>query len=193
MNRLKNLKKSVFPVISISFFILLFSGCVGSKKYTEVQSERDQLQSDLSACQQKNSSLQSQLNEANREAEEISRLRNEVSGLENQLEVANQKIRDLNNQQPDCPEAMREGVYFKVQIGAFRERDVPENLDQSVNLGIEKKNGMQEIVVGQFRNYFKADSLQNQLRAMGVKDAWIVPYKDGQRVPLKEVLDTIKE
>jgi hypothetical protein len=26
---------------------------------------------------------------------------------------------------------------------------------------------------------------------MGVKDAWIVPYKDGKRVPIKDVLEGV--
>ena len=29
------------------------------------------------------------------------------------------------------------------------------------------------------------------MREMGVKDAWIVPYKDGQRVEIKDVLEGV--
>jgi seryl-tRNA synthetase len=172
---------------------ILFSSCVGNKKYAEVQSQRDQFQTNLEECQLKNSRLQSQINEINQEADEMVSLRNEISDLESRLNEANNKIIELQNQEPDCPEAMKEGVYFKVQIGAFKERDISENLDQSVNLDVEKEGGLDEIVLGQFRDYYQADSLQNHLRAMGVKDAWIVPYKDGKRVPLKEVLDTIRD
>ena len=68
------------------------------------------------------------------------------------------------------------------------EREVPEKLTNSANLETEKQDDLQKIVVGQFRDYQKADNLKNQLRAMGVEGAWIVSYKDGMRVPIDVAL-----
>ncbi len=195
----KNNVHRLLKVIPRAFILMaglaiIFSGCVGSKKFAEVQDKRDQLQADLSACQQKSNALQSQLTEARQSQDaELASLKEENDELEGKLSDARSSIAKLSSELANCPSAISEGVYFKVQVGAFREREVPESLDESVNLAVEQKNDMQEIVVGQFRDYFKADELQNQLRAMGVSDAWIVAYRDGQRVPLKEVIDQIRE
>jgi hypothetical protein len=47
----------------------------------------------------------------------------------------------------------------------------------------------QRITIGIFRDYWEADTFKKYMRDMGVKEAWIVPYKDGVRVELKDVLD----
>jgi hypothetical protein len=50
---------------------------------------------------------------------------------------------------------------------------------------------MQKVTLGNFRDYWEADKFKKYLRDMGVKDAWIVPFKDGQRVDIKEVLEGV--
>ena len=35
------------------------------------------------------------------------------------------------------------------------------------------------------------DKIKKYMRDMGVKDAWIVPFKDGQRVDIKDVLEGV--
>ena len=37
----------------------------------------------------------------------------------------------------------------------------------------------------------QADTFKKYLREMGVKGAWIVAYKDGKRVPIKDVLEGV--
>ncbi|MEO9804773.1 MAG: hypothetical protein ABJF04_16070 [Reichenbachiella sp.] len=86
------------------------------------------------------------------------------------------------------------GIVFRVQIGGYRKRNLTDFIDnESENIKLETNaEGIEEITVGQFSNYYKANELKKHLRAMGVKDAWIVPYKNGKRVALKEVVDTIE-
>ena len=112
----------------------------------------------------------------------------ELAGSVNRLE---QELRAARKSLAQAPELMVDGVVFKVQIGAFEKRELAEDLDTSVNFDIEKTDGLNKYIVGQFREYNKADELKKQLRAMGVGDAWVVPYKDGKRVPLKEVMDAL--
>ena len=78
----------------------------------------------------------------------------------------------------------KNGTVFRVQIGGYKKRDLSEYIDNSSESIQREKNsdGITEITVGQFTNYRKADELKKHLRAMGVKDAWIVPYKNGKRV-----------
>ncbi|MHB9148028.1 MAG: SPOR domain-containing protein [Candidatus Amoebophilus sp.] len=88
------------------------------------------------------------------------------------------------------------GILFKVQIGANKDLDLKEVLIDEVhheNLEQEKDNNLYKYTIGHFRNYWEANKLKKGLRAMGIKLAWIVPYKDGKRVLLKEVLPVVIE
>lgn len=86
------------------------------------------------------------------------------------------------------------GILFKVQISASQELDLSDVLvDDShhKNLEQEKADGLNKYTMGHFRNYWGADKLKKGLRSMGIRGAWIVPYQDGERVLLKEVLSTV--
>lgn len=86
------------------------------------------------------------------------------------------------------------GVVFKVQIGAFRNKDLSKYFDNNPNFGGEagkEPTDPQRINLGFFRDYWEADTFKKYLREMGVKDAWIVPYRDGVRVEIKDVLSIV--
>lgn len=91
--------------------------------------------------------------------------------------------------------ASLDGVVFKVQIGAYKERDLSDVLEGShtPEFEQEKEGDLNKYTIGYFRDYKKANRFKKELRAMGVKDAWIVPFKDGKRVPLKDVLDYVRK
>lgn len=83
------------------------------------------------------------------------------------------------------------GVVFKVQLGAFGKKEDLSQYDNSPNFSAEKADGLQKFTIGVFREYRDADKFKKYLREMGVKDAWVVSYKDGSRVPMKDVLEGI--
>lgn len=86
------------------------------------------------------------------------------------------------------------GVVFKVQVGAFRKKDLSKYFDNNPNFGGEagkEPTDPQRINIGVFRNYWEADKFKKYLREMGVKDAWVVPYRDGTRIEIRDVLDMI--
>lgn len=88
------------------------------------------------------------------------------------------------------------GIIFKVQIGARYDLNLKDVLIDEVhheNLEQEQENGLYKYTIGHFRNYWEADKLKKGLRIMGIQLAWIVPYKDGKRVLLQEVLPTVIE
>lgn len=82
------------------------------------------------------------------------------------------------------------GVIFKVQLGAFKQKDL-KKYDNSPNFSAEDESGLQKYTIGVFRDYWEADTFKKYLREMGVKDAWVVSYKDGVRVPIKDVLEGV--
>jgi len=72
--------------------------------------------------------------------------------------------------------------------GASDSEQEPEN----PNFGGEKsQDGVNAYTIGLFRDYWEADTFKKYMREMGVKDAWIVPFKDGQRVDIKDVLEGV--
>lgn len=86
------------------------------------------------------------------------------------------------------------GLVFKVQVGAFTNKDLSKYFDNNPNFGGEvgkESTEPQRINIGVFRNYWEADTFKKYMREMGVKDAWIVPYRDGKRIEIKDVLDQI--
>jgi hypothetical protein len=79
-----------------------------------------------------------------------------------------------------------------VQIGAFlNKEDLVKFAGNNKNFNAETDNSVQKFTLGVFKDYWQADTFKKYLRQMGVKDAWIVCFKDGQRVPLKDVLSGI--
>jgi hypothetical protein len=82
---------------------------------------------------------------------------------------------------------MPKGVYYKVQIGAFR-NDIPQNLyDQFAPISGERLNtGITRYTAGFFVQFENAKDVKQQIRAMGYNDAFIVAYRDGKRIPLYE-------
>ena len=126
-------------------------------------------------------------------------LANVTSGSPSKLvdELA-QMIKNAQSQEGDG-EDFQQGIVFRVQIGAYVKRDLSNILAdhkekfEKYSLEQEKRKEVNHYTIGNFRDYWKANELKKQVQAMVVHDAWIVPIKDGQRVPLKTVLSSIKK
>jgi septal ring factor EnvC (AmiA/AmiB activator) len=126
----------------------------------------------------------------------ITQLEQENMQLTNNVMTAEQTIQQLSDENEELtargPERATEedmsGTIFRVQIGAFEKTRVPEALAAGENMQLEEAEGMQKVLVGKFRNFEDAKQLMTYLQRMGVKGAWVVPFIDGQRVPLKEAL-----
>jgi hypothetical protein len=82
------------------------------------------------------------------------------------------------------------GVVYKVQIGAFKNKDLSKYFENNKNFsGDVDADGTKKYTLGSFPTYWEADNFKKYLREMGVSDAWVVAYKDGQRVELKDALE----
>jgi len=117
--------------------------------------------------------------------DQISKMRSELSSTKSELEQL--KAAPVVNTMD-----YSKGVVFKVQIGAFTNKDLSKYFENNPNFSGEVKEGdPQKVTIGIFRDYWEADTFKKYLREMGVKDAWIVPYKDSQRVEIKDVLEGV--
>jgi hypothetical protein len=84
---------------------------------------------------------------------------------------------------------MPSGVYYKVQVGAFR-NNIPQNLygEFAPVSGETLNNGITRYTAGFFMNLDNADQAKMTIRRMGYSDAFIVAFRDGKRIPLYEAM-----
>ena len=140
---------------------------------------------------------------------ELSSAKSELSQKDGQVKQLEEKVRQLEQdltqakamteaQPENVPMASNEdsqydqGLVFRVQIGAWQNHSLAE-YDTSENFSEDNgPDNIQMYTLGNFRDYWEADKFKKYLRKMGVKDAWIVPYEDGQRRPIKEVLEQLR-
>lgn len=143
---------------------------------------------------------------------EVAGVDGRVADKDSQISMLQDQVADLKDQLADAlarpePEPQRTsgpaigariddqtGIVFKVQIGAFKQKDLSKYLDAGDNFsGETDENGLRRYSLGVFREYWDADTFKKYLREMGVKGAFIVSYRDGQRVNIKDVLESIGE
>ncbi|MCS7017701.1 MAG: Ezrin/radixin/moesin family protein [Cytophagales bacterium] len=123
---------------------------------------------------------------------EIESLRQEIATL--QQAIANKGgssnvSRDENEVEGSYSEYTK-GVWFRVQVGVYSKIDASMFKDNNKNFSVEQDaDGAYKYTLGHFRDYWEADNFKKYLRKMGVKDAWIVAYKDNQRMNIKDVLE----
>jgi len=156
------------------------------KDFTEAKQAAD---TDNAALKNQVSALNKQVSEKNAR---IAELEDQLSRTRNQLTSANAELAKLKEEPSPTSMDFSRGVVFKVQIGAFKNKDLSKYFKNNPNFGGEAtEKGEQKFTIGIFRDYWEADTFKKYMREMGVKDAWIVPYKDGQRVEIKDVLEGV--
>jgi hypothetical protein len=137
--------------------------------------ENLKLSENISSLEQTNNSKDDEIARLSRQMANLKRNNNQVSANTDESPV----------------DAWEQGVVFKVQLAAFEDFDLRGLSENGSDLKIIDEDGYIKYVLGQFRDYEMADQFKKKLRKIGVKEAWIVPYKDGERVALKEVLTEV--
>jgi len=156
--------------------------------------EHQQFQGDVARLEADNNNYKSRISDKDAK---ISELEDDLTKLRSDLGKAMAEAREAKAAAAAKPAEtsggnVMMGVVFKVQIGAFRNKDLSKYFDNNENFsGETDEDGTQKITLGQFADYWEADTFKKYLREMGVKDAWIVPYKDGIRVSIKDVLEGV--
>ena len=129
-------------------------------------------------------------------SDELNRKEQQVVELNNQLMNAQSTITQLQNElanarqaQPSStgPDLMLTGLAFRVQIGAYKSVSAP-TIGTGDEMTLETVDGVQKIMIGRFRDYEQAKELMKYFKQIGIKDAWVVAYQDGQRISLEEAL-----
>lgn len=162
------------------------------EEFKNLVEEKESLESEAIRLNSQLSTLQASVNEKD---QQIEKLQSQVKDTQNQLAETTASLTKL--QQDDSMDIsgqgtrIAKGVVFRVQIGAFRNKDLSKYFNNNGSFDGEVDNSLQRYTLGTFPEYWEADKFKKYLRDMGVKDAWIVAYKDGQRIPLKDVLEGV--
>lgn len=101
-----------------------------------------------------------------------------------------ENITDLNSDASatEDQDDYSEGTVYRVQVGAFRNKDLMKFVGHRRFHAEEDADGVKKYTIAAFRDYWEADLFKKYMREMGVKDAWIVAYKDNIRVQIESVL-----
>ena len=164
------------------------------KKYRKNPELLRDLTEETDALREENRELQSRVNQMESEkshaSSQVAQKEREIMELNNRLLDAQEALRQKNEEPPAVltpREVTDTGTHFKVQIGAYEKTYIPENLAGD-DMGLESVDGLQKVLVGKFYDYEAAKELKKYIRKIGIKDAFIVAYRDGARVNLNEVV-----
>lgn len=83
-----------------------------------------------------------------------------------------------------------EGLVFAVQVGAFR-NPIPQDLFSGFTpvRGERLANGITRYSAGLFNAFNRANAAKNTIRELGYSDAFVVAYRDGERIALNDALN----
>ncbi|HAS39170.1 MAG TPA: hypothetical protein DCS93_01765 [Microscillaceae bacterium] len=116
-----------------------------------------------------------------------------IDSMSARLKRANDKIKELENRKPvaaanpTTPTGTVAGVVFKVQVGAYKGGNIGTGNGGS-DYTNESADGYNKHLLGSFKQYQPAKSFASHLERLGIKGAWVVAFKDGNRISIKEAL-----
>ena len=74
------------------------------------------------------------------------------------------------------------GTVYKIQLGMYKGFNVNKYFDQPRSIGYEQVDGMNRYVIGHFPDEQTALKFVDDIRKLGIRDAFVAKYIDGQRV-----------
>lgn len=163
------------------------------EQYKALLEENKSLKGQLSSLKKEVAGVDDRIKEKD---DQIADYQDQVSSLRRELADAKKKAKaapsgDDTSSAGSQTAVSTKGVLFKVQIGAFKKKDLSKFSQGNPSFQLDEKDGVMKYTIGMFKDYWEADTFKKYLREMGVKDAWIVAFKDGKRVPIKQVLEGV--
>jgi hypothetical protein len=161
------------------------------ESYKQLIEEKDALFNEVNTLKSQNSDLQTKLSEKDNEIAAVNKQLQEATAAKQQEPSATPTettTHETTHQQHSTTNA--KGVIYKVQIGVFKNKDLSKYFENNPNFsGETDEDGSKKYTLGSFTSYWEAENFKKYLREMGVKDAWVVAYKNGKRVEIKDALE----
>lgn len=136
---------------------------------------------DLKKCSTEKDEMQLLINnmsmEMNAKKEELDSLKRITLVQKEQQEKQSIEMANSN------PIKVKTGLYFKVQLGAYNQYRAKGFGNSEIES--EMLENQIKYVLGHFTKINKAEEFRDELKKLGLSDAWIVCYKDGKRISQK--------
>lgn len=157
-----------------------------------IMDENSNFKADIAAKKNTLSEVETNLAQKNEELKKIVEEFNNYKNSVNTATAPKKNETDITTTTPEKKDLLTKGIIFKVQIGAFKNKDLRKYFENNKNFsGDVDEDGVKKYTIGYFNDYWEADTFKKYLREMGVRDAWIVPYKNGKRVNIRDVLEGV--
>jgi hypothetical protein len=158
---------------------------MSAAKYKEMYEEYNTMKGETAGLKRQIEALQRQ---ASNNESMLSSKDQEIAAIKDELAKVKEDCSKDVTSKPINGDDYTKGVVYKVQVGAFRNKDLSKFTEKG-NFWTEDADGVKKYTIGYFRDYWEADTFKKYLREMGVKDAWIVAYENDQRRDIKEVME----
>jgi len=153
----------------------------------QLRDDLEALNEQIKQLSDKNKELMTKLSNCNSQVDSLQGALNskiaELAALEKkyeQLQTAYAGQKNVNTK------GIIPGLVYTVQIGAFVHFDINKYLQETENFEGETADGMNKYLLGRFKEVEVAENFKKDIRKMGIRDAWVVPYIDGVRVTHEE-------
>jgi len=120
---------------------------------------------------------------------EMEVLRKQNADLQAKLDVMSGKYKDLLNSMPSTN--LPAGTVYQVQMGYYQYLDLASFNNKLKTVKAEEVNGAKRYVIGYFEDVMDAVQFTNDIKALGVTDAFVSQYVNGVRNMTFDALDVI--
>ncbi len=179
--------------IAIAYLTLLFCfGFIDSTAQTMSKKQEKALKKEINNYK-KNPDKWVRL--MNKQKKEVKNLEDEVTRLKlqlnesytkndeiySELDLLQAKYESKLKEVPKNTTELPAGAVYQVQIGYYKLLNLASFNDSQKTIKAESFNGAKRYVIGYFYNVEDAVSFSNDIKKLGVKDAFVSQYIDGER------------
>jgi hypothetical protein len=81
-----------------------------------------------------------------------------------------------------------QGLVYRVQVGAYERLGIANHASSDPAYNVEQQGRVKKYQLGYFRSSNDARLFRDDLRKLGLRDAFVVAFKDGRRIEIREAL-----
>lgn len=189
---------SIVLLIAISPSIIFAQVAAEKKKLRkELRSYRKMKPMEIRAMKM---NFENKLRDKKNQDLQFKNMQRKFDSLQNAMNAHNAKISQLEVQLLQAQAAAAnnksvgaKGYYYRVQLGAYKFYDIKSKNSSDESFNAESTPEMDKMTVGLFYTLAEADQFKEDVRRMGIKDAYVVPFKDGKRITHKEAAEGLKK
>ncbi|MEX2589244.1 MAG: hypothetical protein WD334_03505 [Chitinophagales bacterium] len=181
---------SLFLMIVLNFSVIVEPLYAAPQKEKKKKMKKSEMREAIADYEEEIEKLNSEVQELRSENDNLNQELTEARQKNVEMEARMQKV--MAEAQPYLSDRMPTEVYFKVQLGAYKELDIQESFNKAKTLQTEtESDGIKKYTVGEFKTLDSAKKFELDLRKLGIGDAWLVPYKNNRRISDEQASEAV--